>query len=265
MADIAQDLFEDDIKSAEYQGVIEDIDDPNFSGRCKIRVFGKFGHADDSENQIPTDDLPWASPAGFSKFGSETGAGNFSTPKVGAMVKVYFENGDIYSPRYYALEEISEDLIADIEGSYENAHVLVHDSDEDLKIYYTKEKGILIYNKGSIIRILNDNSILIDHKDSSATIELNGNDIDIVTNGTINQSAPNSINMNSNEVHANGVRTRVGANDIYSAVNGEVLMQLLKIIAAGVDAKFPTTPGQFAQIVQSMEQLILSQTVSTSP
>lgn len=39
-----------------WVGVVESIDDPDTLGRCKVRVFGYH----DSDAQIPTDHLPWA-------------------------------------------------------------------------------------------------------------------------------------------------------------------------------------------------------------
>jgi len=39
-----------------WVGVVESIDDPDTLGRCKVRVFGYH----DSNDQIPTDHLPWA-------------------------------------------------------------------------------------------------------------------------------------------------------------------------------------------------------------
>lgn len=256
-------LIEDDISKIDYIGIIEDINDPLQIGRAKVRVFGKFGHAD-GENEIPTEHLPWAYPE-FGFFGDTTGAGSFSTPKLDTEVKVRFINDNIYYPKYSTLENVSEALLDDIKDSYENAHVLLHDLPEKVKIYYTQEKGLLIHNDDSIINILNDNSILISHKDKSAEIEFRGNDIDIVTNSSINGSAPDNINFNSNNIHVNGVNTDVGANPIFSSVNGEILMQLLKIMATTIDAKVPITPSATVNVVAQMEQLILSQTVKVSP
>lgn len=51
---------------------------------------------------IETDCLPWATPA-FPLFeGAGNGYGCFSIPKVGSFVFVFFENGDIYQPVYFA-------------------------------------------------------------------------------------------------------------------------------------------------------------------
>ena len=91
-----------------YVGIIEKIDDPNFEGRCKIRVFGVFEDFDQNVGSIPTDDLPWAYPLEDMRFG-KAGSGSFSTPRLDSKVKVFFD-GDIYTPRYYSNEELSEKL-----------------------------------------------------------------------------------------------------------------------------------------------------------
>ena len=42
-----------------WQGVVEDRNDPLKLGRCRVRVFGY--HVDDLD-EIPTEELPWATP-----------------------------------------------------------------------------------------------------------------------------------------------------------------------------------------------------------
>lgn len=259
---VEADLFEDDIQKTEYIGVIEDIQDPLKIGRARIRVFGKTGHASGSQ-EIPVNVLPWAYPEHHG-FAAANGGAQFSTPKVGAEVIVRFPDGNIYSPRYSNLVNLADAVKAAIEGSYENAHVLAYDEGEDFKIFYTVQGGLLIHLKESVINIKNDNSILISHKDNTATMEFRGNDLDIVTQGNVNVSSNNNINLNSNNVWANGVQTNLGGNPIFSNVNGEPLMQLLKALATIVDAKMAVTAGSTVALVNQFEQFILSQTVKTS-
>ena len=40
-----------------WHGVVEDVADPFFLGRCKIRI---FGFHTDILRKLPTNDLPWA-------------------------------------------------------------------------------------------------------------------------------------------------------------------------------------------------------------
>ena len=253
----------EDIVQSSYLGKIVDIDDPEKIGRCKILVYGVYGDASEKLDQIPKDSLPWSYPLNFGFFGKK-GAGSFSTPRMDQIVRVMFD-GDQYHPRYYAIENLDPDLKAALKEAYENFHSIVFDEEQKLRIYYSTKSGILLNLDNSIINILPDNSILIDHKDSSSTIELRGGIITMKTNAEINASSQNQITLNSNYVHANGNTLDLGANPIWSNVNGEVLMKLIAALATGLDAKYPVTAGQFSGLVQSLEPTILSETVKTSP
>ena len=76
----------DELREMTFLGVVVDIRDPQKIGRCRIRVFGKF-------DDIADGDLPWASPNLGLSFGKDGGSGHFSTPKVGAIMNVIFNNG----------------------------------------------------------------------------------------------------------------------------------------------------------------------------
>jgi hypothetical protein len=66
-------------------GVVESRGDPLNLGRCKIRIFGT--HTPDL-SQLPTDDLPWASP--LIPFGQK---GSFAPPYPGDYVVGFFTDG----------------------------------------------------------------------------------------------------------------------------------------------------------------------------
>jgi hypothetical protein len=90
--------------NAIYRGVVEkNHSDPLKMGRCKIRVFGV--HTDIKEEGategIPTDHLPWAEPA-TPIFGGVSKVGIYGVPEQGAHVFLFFENGHILQPRYFA-------------------------------------------------------------------------------------------------------------------------------------------------------------------
>jgi hypothetical protein len=74
-------LQPDDIKlHGIYRGVVEDnSSDPFGAGRCKIRIFGIHTpekELDEREQYgIPTEELPWAEPAGPVAEGGVSGAG----------------------------------------------------------------------------------------------------------------------------------------------------------------------------------------------
>jgi len=247
-----------------YVGKIMDVNDPDHLGRCKVKVYGLFGDEDGAVGSIPTEDLPWAYPFNPIVFGSK-GSGAFSSPKKDQMVRVLFD-GDQYHPRYYSLEDLDEDLKSAIQSEgYENFHALIFDSTAKLKMFYSKKSGILIHLDGTIWNILPDNSMLFDVKNSTATIELRGTAMTLKTTATIDITSNNTITHNSNLVHVNGVQTRLGANPIYSNMNGEQAMILFTALATALDAKLPLTPGANSGLVQTMKELILSASVKTTP
>jgi hypothetical protein len=87
-----------------YRGVIEDNNDPDMLGRCRIRVWGVHDELKDEGKLegIPTKNLPWAEPCLGLIEGSVSGAGLFSVPLQGSHVFLFFEGANWQSPRYFA-------------------------------------------------------------------------------------------------------------------------------------------------------------------
>jgi hypothetical protein len=87
-----------------FRGVVEDRNDPEKMGRCRVRVFGV--HSPNKEKTdtdgIPTDELPWAEPAFGLIGGSISGFGLWSVPLQGSHVFLFYENGNIMEPRYFS-------------------------------------------------------------------------------------------------------------------------------------------------------------------
>lgn len=253
----------DEIVQNSYLGKIVDIDDPNKEGRCKILVYGVYGDESKKLEQIPTADLPWSYPMRFGFFG-KNGAGTFSTPKMGAVVRVWFD-GDQYHPFYYAIEDLSKELKDALKDAYQNFHSIIFDEEKKLRIYYSTKSGLLLNLDDSIINILPDGAIVLSHKNSLSSLELRGDTITGRSNNAIDLSSNNRSTMNTNFAHINGATTHLGANPIYANVNGEILFLLLAALATGVDAKLPITSGTFAALVEQFKPLVLSQTVKTTP
>lgn len=87
-----------------YRGVIEDNNDPEKLGRCRIRIFGIHTEVK-SKNElegIPTEELPWAEPALGLFEGSVSGFGAWTVPLQGSHVFIFFESGHILNPRFFA-------------------------------------------------------------------------------------------------------------------------------------------------------------------
>lgn len=250
-------MIDDDLSSMDLMGVIVDINDPEKLGRARVRVFGKF-------DDIVDEDLPWAEPHIGNTFGQKGGSGTISIPRKGAVVNVLFDNGNIYSPLFYNIQEVSPDLLAEIKNSYEGAHALLYDGDEELKLFYTREKGITMVLKDSRVNIASDNSITIEHKGTQSIIELRGGNITINSDSEINMTAGSRVKVTAPEVWIDGKETKVGHTASYSAVLAEPLFAFLKTLAATVDAKMYVTAGAMASACAQAEQLSTSGTVKVS-
>jgi len=87
-----------------YRGIVEDRNDPEQAGRVRVRVWGLHSNlrTKDLREGIPTEELPWAEPAMGLIEGSMSGFGMWSVPLQGSHVFVFFENGHIMQPRYFA-------------------------------------------------------------------------------------------------------------------------------------------------------------------
>lgn len=248
----------------EYIGIIEDVDLKEATGRCKIRVIGVYGHYNKDQNRIPTDKLPWAYPKSPLQFSSKDGSGQFSMPKKETRVKVTFESGDHMHPRYKCIEEIDPAVVTLAKTDPDGFHSFFHDSDENLKMYFTRGSGLMIDYKDSIINFQPNGTIIIDHRNSESTIELQGGTCTIVTNAEIHQSAPNAITSNSRKVHVNGEKTFVGHNPTYSAPMGEIVFKAFEILAGAIDKKYPTSPGVYSSQIKALKAAMLSETVKVS-
>lgn len=82
-----------------YRGVVEDNNDTEQMGRCRVRIFGVHSEKLD---EMPIDHLPWAEPALGLFEGGVSGFGSWSVPLQGSHVFLFFENGNHLQPRYFA-------------------------------------------------------------------------------------------------------------------------------------------------------------------
>jgi hypothetical protein len=252
---------EEDLVDKQFLGVVEDPNDPRKEGRARVRVVS-------IHDDIPVEDLPWAYPKQKSAFfGKEGRGGSLSVPKKGAIVAVRFDNGNPYSPEYYSLHEIAEDVREELgkNGEYLGSHVVLFDGDEELKIWFTISKGITMQLKGSRVNIGRDKAITIEHAESQSIIELRGGNISIHANSRIELTSGSEIEAASNNVWVNGNFVKVGHNPITGpAVLGDRLFLLLTAMASALDAKFPPSPGAVSSVVESFKATTLSQTVKVS-
>lgn len=269
--DINERRFLEDMSTKDWLGYIVDSNDELKMGRCRIRVFEIFDALSDG-------DIPWAFPA-YSPFfagGSSKGCGSFSYPKVGTLVRVKFQNGDIYSPEYYMVQNLNDKMRDEFSGSYENCHVLLYDEDEDLKIIYTKSGGLIIWHKESHMTIDKNTHITIEHSSSSSimtyidgVITIKSNDeVNVITN-VINKKADTNINATagvkihykSPNIHMDSPVTQLGPNGHVPAVRCPELISLLMAMAAVIDSTKIVLSPAATNLVASMAPAICSTTV----
>jgi len=177
---------EDDLLATTWLGEVMDVADPQKMGRIKVKVFGKL-------DDIPVGDMPWAYPGNNHTGGSKTGGGFYSVPKVGSLVSIKFDCGNLQHPEYFFLQNISDELRDEIKGSYTNAHSLLYDTITEgfVKVYFTEQKGLMLDYKTSIINILPDKSIVLENASKKGRIEM-------LDDGTLNVTHTNDINITGN-------------------------------------------------------------------
>jgi hypothetical protein len=144
----------DSLNDGRFVGKVVDNNDPDKQGRCKVRVFSVF---DDS---IQDSDLPWALPE-FTFVGSLVGS--FIVPPVDAIVRVKFDNGDIYRPIYMTKVVDANNLPSDKDTSYPDMMVFFETDNGD-KFTIDRRTGDTIYThkSGTTIAIDGMGNIVVD-------------------------------------------------------------------------------------------------------
>jgi hypothetical protein len=240
--------FKEDITATIWLGEVVSNKDPLFMGRCKIKVFEKY-------DDLPVDIIPWAYPVSSDVFagGESKGFGSFHTPKLGAIVRVRFNNGDIYSPEYYSIEAINTAMQTEIKDSYDNAHVVVYDEDEDMKVIYTQKDGLKIWHKKSYLTIDKESHITLEHSGGTSKMTY--------IDGSIKEESNADITEKSPYIYLDGDKVDVGHGADEAATKCNSLIQLLVQLAAQIDAKVPSSPGVAVQLVNGAMSNICSKIV----
>jgi len=243
-----------DLHDNDFVGIIVENKDPLFSGRCQVRPFRLLDGVEDK-------DLPWAIPINSTIFAGN-GAGSLSVPKKGTIVRILFNNGDIYSPEYTTIQNIDTQLIQKIKDDYEGTHVLLYDPIENLSIIYQPNLGIQLFYKDSFIQISPDSMITIQHANQDSLIQLEGDVCNIVTKNEIKISASSKVEITADEIITAGNQTtKIGAAPYYHSLLAEPVWALLSTICTAVDAKLPSTPGINVGLVESAKAAATSTNV----
>lgn len=239
-------------------GTVVDNTDPNYIGRCKIRVKGL-------NDNIPVEQLPWVTYGGGNVFSGSAG-GQLSVPRVGAQVRVKFKKDDVNSMEWYAINSLDKKLSEEIASDYKGSHVLLYDSESDLSIKFQPNSGLVLYFKGSFIQITPDNNITVHYgsQTSGTEIQLSNGQINIVSSGAVNINSAESVKVEAGNVVINGkdsVQIK-GDSPGECAVNGKALMSLLATLAQTIDLKVPQSGGIATMMVSGAKESILNQNIS---
>jgi len=230
------DLIVDNLRDTHWLGEVLDNVDPNFNGRCRIKVFGKF-------DNIPVEDTPWATPS------NRATPGAHAVPRIGDIVSVRFDNGDIYHPEYFYQVDQNTDLKADIlEGSEaaEDCISLIYDAERNLRVYWSPEAGLVITTGAGA--------------EESPLIQLDSNDkIYIYTESQLEISATDTININSKsditvettanvevkakKVHVNSPKVELGEVAMEQLIKGNTFQALFNTHThSAIGFGLPTSP-----------------------
>jgi hypothetical protein len=144
-------------KAKTYIGVVEKNVDPDRLGRCKIRVLDIF-------DDIPTDDIPWASPW------KDLNGNAFNLPDVGKVVTVIF---DIYKPEYIFAEHFNINLEEKLKSLSERAYTSMKAImfDDKTQIFSNDDDGLMIDYRYNNINITSS-KINVNLKDNFGKINL---------------------------------------------------------------------------------------------
>jgi hypothetical protein len=251
------DFLEHSFHDNDWIGLVINNLDTTYSGRCQIRVFGLM-------DNIIADHLPWFVPINSTVFAGD-GAGSLSVPKIGQIVRVQFNNGEISGGEFTTIQNIDTQLIEKIKDDYPGTHVLLYDPDVELSIIFQPKSGLQIFYKESFFQISPDSLITIQTPNNDSVIQLDSDKTSIVTKNEVNVSASAKCTVNADEVIIKGNNTtKIGSGNYYHGILAEPLFALLTTLATTIDAKFSATPGICVQAVQSAKQACVSQNVLIS-
>lgn len=197
-----------------YRGVVEDNNDPLKAGRCRVRIFGVHTAVKEQTTTtgIPTADLPWAEPALSLIEGAVSNYGVWGVPLQGSHVFLFFENGNILNPRFFASAPGIPTTAPDTTVGFNDPDGVYPDKIGDPDFYEGGDDSeypeciSFVTHGGHRIEIDNtpgNKRILVHHNkgtyfsiDNDGNIEVNGiNKGDVTINGGFNITVNDKINV----------------------------------------------------------------------
>jgi len=150
----------EELKHQIFVGVVEENNDPKRLGRCRVRVLNIF-------DDIPTDELPWATPW------KDLSGNQFDLPEIGKVVGVVFDEGNPYKPEFIRADHYNVNLENKLkklsEEDYLSMGTLMFN--HKTQIYVNDKEGLKLDHKFNNMNIKED-SINLNLKDNNAMLNL---------------------------------------------------------------------------------------------
>ena len=191
-----------------YRGQVTNNLDPQQLGQIQVQVLPML-------SGVAPALLPWASPAGPLFSGSGTGYGTFMVPEIGSWVWVFFEQGNIYQPVYFAsASDGVHGIPSESQTNYPNRRVIhtkagiVIYTDDTTKTIVLKTPGGLsatLDDASDSITLLQSASGAFIEIDATGRIILNGTNITVTTSGTTTWTGTGSITITGSQVNINPI------------------------------------------------------------
>jgi hypothetical protein len=143
-----------------YVAIVEDIKDPEKSGRIKARVLDVY-------DDMKLEDIPWANPW------KDLVGGQFGLPELGKVVIVVFDSGDSNKPEYIATEHWNVNLENKLKSLSDSDYASMRSLlfDHKTQIYSTDQEGLKVDYKFNNLNI-KDNGINLNLKDNNMNLNL---------------------------------------------------------------------------------------------
>lgn len=194
-----KEIQKDNIRDAHWIGEVVDNVDPSNLGRCRIKVFGKF-------DQLPTEAIPWATPMNRDHVGAQ------SVPRIGDVVAVRFDNGNIYHPEYWFQIDQNSELkteVLDASSAAQDVVSLVYDAERNVRIYWSPEDGLTMTtgtdkDNAPAIRFSNDGKIYLNSKDIFIASSNNDESEPAVKGETLKKYLEKIVERLQNHTHISG-------------------------------------------------------------
>jgi len=199
-----------------WTGYVIDNMDPEFRGRVKVLIIGKY-------DDIPEPSIPWAIPD-IGYLGST--AGNFIVPERGTVLRGYFDHGDVHKPVFDAVafntdvtDMAQENIGITSMEDYPSKMILMQtDQGECLTLNRMDGETVFKHRTGAIIRITRFGDISITAGELMAT----KGKIHLKTDGDLSIESTNGdidVKTLTGNVNVDGMMVNLGKNPAGQFVN----------------------------------------------